>query len=472
MARMPAGTQAWGLLEQALSALVPVFPGTAAPHYGARMTEAIWFLLIGGLFILMAMSSRIISRLPMTGAMVYLVVGFLIGPTGAGLLTPDLYEHGSVLRLLTEIGLVISLFSVGMHMRVPMRDARWGPPYRLAFPCMLLTVIAMTTLAHYALGLSVGVALVLAAALAPTDPVLASELRPQAAGDDEPLRFALSGEGGANDGSAYPVAVLGIVLCNSADASLEHPWLFAASVLWGVASGIGIGWLMGVGTEALVARLRIRHGTAMGLEGFFALGLMAACYGLTLLVHGYAFLAVFCAGVGLRRKELQETGEETPAKALEEMQHGQREEASQDPELAHAYLAESIMAFSVELERIIELALMLIIGSVVSAYWREALEWRTLVVVLALFLVARPLSAWISLIGSNANGRERLLIGWLGIRGVGSFYYLLYALEQAPGAMLRPIVPLVLAVIVCSVFCHGVSATPLLNRHLRASGRQ
>lgn len=432
------------------------------------MIEAIWFLLVGGLLILMALAKSFISNLPMSGAMVYLVVGFFIGPAGLGLIELDLHRDEHILRLLAETGLVISLFAIGMHLRVPLMDKVWWLPLRLALPAMFLTIACMTALGYFVLGLGLGVALVAASALSPTDPVLANELRPREAGDDEPLRFALSGEGGGNDGAAYPFVLIGLALCGSAGfPDTQSPWLLGASVLWGLASAITIGCLMGTVTEAVVARLRIRYAQAMGFEGFFTLGLMTACYGVALLVHGYAFLAVFFAGVALRRREMRKTGEETPSEALDGVQHGDKDAAAKDPQLAHAYLAESMMAFSVELEHIVELALMLIIGSVVSVYWRDMLNWTSLWVVLVLFVVVRPLSVWLSLLGSSTDTSQRLLAGWLGIRGVGTFFYLTFALEHTDAATMAPVVPIMLSVIVASVFLHGASATPLLNRYFR-----
>jgi NhaP-type Na+/H+ or K+/H+ antiporter len=428
--------------------------------------EAIWFLLIGGLFTFMALARSMISRLPMTGAMVYLVVGFALGPSGFGLLRLDVYEHFHLLRLVAETALLISLFAIGMHLRVPFGRELWRLPLRLACPAMLLTIGFMTLFGYYALGLGLGVALVFAAALAPTDPVLANELRPHEAGDDEPLRFALSGEGGANDGAAYPFVLLGVALCNLGNPEVvTQPWMLAASLVWGVGSAIGVGWAMGTATEALVSRLRIRHAEALGFEGFFAIGLMTACYGVTLLVHGYGFLAVFCAGVALRGREMRATGISTPNETLQEVQRGDAEKAAKDPELAHAYLAESMMAFSVELERIVELALMLIIGSVVSAHWRDMLNWTSIAVVAVLFLVVRPVSVWLSLLGTDTDRSQRLLAGWLGIRGVGTFFYLLLALEQTSAQTMRVIIPLLLATIVASVFLHGITASPLLERY-------
>ncbi|CAB3789658.1 cation:proton antiporter [Pararobbsia alpina] len=434
--------------------------------------EATWFVLIGGLLIFMALARGVISNLPMSGAMVYLVVGFVLGPAVTGLLTPELHGHGHVIRLATETGLVVSLFAIGLHLRVPLADKLWRLTLRLGVVAMVLTIAIMTAIGYYALALPIGVAIVLAATLAPTDPVLANELRPREAGDDEPLRFALSSEGGCNDGAAWPFILLGLALCGVDNAAQQSPGAFLLSVLWGVGSGIAIGWGFGTGVVALVTRLRTRFNAALGLEAFFALGLMSACYGAALLIQGYGFLAVFAGGVALRRRERAFTGDKPPAAALESVEQGEMEQAAMDPDLAHAVMAESMMAFAVEVEHLVELVLMLLIGSVVSAHWRELLDWRVVGPVFLLLAVVRPVSTSVALLGSSLSRHQRLLAAWLGIRGVGTFYYLLFGIEHAPGPMLDPIVAIVLAAIVGSVFLHGATATALLNRYSTPSPPQ
>jgi sodium/hydrogen antiporter len=442
--------------------------------------EATWYLIIGGLLIAMALARKLIAHLPMTGAMVYLVVGFVLGPAGTGLLMQDLASGAQVLRLITEAGLVISLFAIGMHLRVPLRDRLWRLPLRLGVGAMLLTIAAMTTIAHYGLGLAPGLALIVAAALAPTDPVLANELRPRVAGDAEPLRFALSGEGGCNDGAAWPFMLLGLALCGVDVGSMLGAGGktggdvasfsgFAVSVAWGIGSALATGWMLGAGVVALVTRMRLRFDVALGVEGFLALGLMSACYGAAQLLHGYAFVAVFVAGVALRHQELRATGGHTaPDVVLEKVEHGERDKAARTPELAHAYVAESMMGFAVEIEQTVELVLMLLIGSVVSAHWRELLEWRALWPALALLFVVRPLCTLAALAGSSATWPQRLLAGWLGIRGVGAFYYLLFAIERLQRVAQDAALAVVMAAIVGSVLLHGISATLLLERYLRA----
>ncbi|WP_235021251.1 cation:proton antiporter domain-containing protein [Caballeronia telluris] len=428
--------------------------------------ESLWFLIVGALMILMAIGRKFVERLPMTGAMVYLVVGFLLGPACAGLLTIDLQCDVALLRTLTEAGLIVSLFAIGMYLRIDLSNPLWRLTLRLAGPAMLITIGALFVAAYWGLGLAAGPALLLASVLAPTDPVLANELRVEEAGDDEPLRFALSSEGGLNDGAASPMVYIALALCGVHTLGSSNPWTFALAIAWGLASAAIIGWALGTGIVVLVTKLRTHYDHALGLEGFLALGLVALAYGATLIVDGYAFIAVFIAGVALRRQEMKATGEKPPNEVLESVERGQREEAAKDPELAHAYIAENMMGFSVEMERFVELGLMVIVGSVVSAHWQELLHWSVIWPVLFLFFVARPLGSSLSLVGSSMDRHQRALSGWLGLRGVSAFYYLLFSLEKAGSATVANLLPVIVAAIVLSVFLHGSSATILLDRYL------
>ncbi|WP_118183057.1 cation:proton antiporter [Paraburkholderia phosphatilytica] len=434
-------------------------------------SEAFWFLLIGVLLMFVALARGPIARLPLTGAMIYLAVGIVVGPSLAGLVNVDLIGRPAFLRVFAEIGLVVSLFAIGMHLRVPMKSPLWLLPLRLGGPAMLVTVALMTAFGVWFGDVSWGAALFLAAALAPTDPVLASELRVTQAGDDEPVRFALSGEGGLNDGAAWPFAVLGLWLCHGRSFSFEGGIAFVASVLWGVGGALMIGWVLAIVFVRAVVLLRTRLGEAIGLDGFIALGLMAASYGAALLAHAYGFLAVFVAAVALRHEELRATGEANPADVLDTMQRGETHDVAKDPERAPAYLAEAMLGFTLEIERIAELSLMLIIGCVVSAHWRAMLDVHAVLPALFLFFVVRPLSVLVSMAGSRADRAQRMLMGWMGIRGVGAFYYIAMGIDETRGA-LRPLLPVVLDTIVLSVLLHGSTAGYALARYFDWRGRR
>jgi len=427
--------------------------------------EALWFLLIGVLLMFVALARGPIARLPLTGAMIYLAVGIAVGPGVAGLVHADLARNVRMLTVIAEAGLVISLFSVGMHLRVRLRDPLWWLPLRLGVLAMALSVGLMFALGA-ATGLPAGVALFLAAALAPTDPVLANELRVQEAGDAEPVRFALSGEGGLNDGAAVPFALLGLALCGVHRGATGSALAFAASLAWGVAGALLIGAVLATLCVRLVLHLRTRYGEAVGLDGFIAIGLMSVTYGVALLLHAYAFVAVFAAGVALRHEEMRASGERRPAEALENVQLGERTEVAMDPKRAHVWLAEGMTGFTLEVERFAEFSVLLIIGCVISAHWREMLDPRAVLCALALVFVARPLAVLVAMVGASADGSQRRLMAWMGIRGVGAFYYAVWGIDQA-GDALRPVLAAALDAIVISVVLHGSTAGYVLARYFR-----
>lgn len=434
------------------------------------MIETIWFLVVGGVLIFMGLASSTFRRLPISTAMCYLAIGFALGPAAANLLSLDLATDATVLRRITEVAMLASLFAIGLRLRVPPTDRIWILPVRLGLVAMVLTVLALTVFCVYVLGLGWGPALLLAAMLAPTDPVLAHDVQVETPGDIDLLRFSLTGEGGLNDGIALPFALLGIAVCRfEATPSEALHWDFALQAVWGIAGALASGWLLGALSVRLVAYLRTRHGQALGPEGFYALGLIALSYGVAELLHTYAFLAVFAAGLAMRRVEQKASGDKTPRQAVGKIDADDVGAAAADPERAHPFVAERVHGFTIELERIAEVAIMLMVGALLATMWRDLFTWKAAALITALFLVLRPAAVELSLIGSNAVGTQRRLISWFGIRGVGSFYYLLYALEHAPRDIATPLVPLVIATIAASVVVHGITATPLMNRYQRWS---
>ncbi|KNH09894.1 NhaP-type Na+/H+ and K+/H+ antiporter [Candidatus Burkholderia brachyanthoides] len=254
-----------------------------------------------------------------------------------------------------------------------------------------------------------------------------------------------------------------------ATPSVALHWAFAAQAAWGIAGAFASGWLLGELSVRLIAYLRTRHGEALGPEGFYALGLIALSYGVAELLHTYAFLAVFAAGLATRCVEQKASGSKSAREAVVTIDADDVHATAADPERAHAFMAERVHGFTIELERIAEVAIMLMVSAVLATIWRELFTWKALILIAGLFIVARPLAVEVSLLGSSAAAGQRRLMSWFGIRGVGSFYYLLYALEHAPRAATAPLIPLVIAVIVASVIVHGITATPLMKRYQRVN---
>ncbi|WP_114809923.1 cation:proton antiporter [Paraburkholderia kururiensis] len=434
------------------------------------MHETLWFLIVGGVLVFMGIAASTLKRLPVSAAMVYLLIGFLLGPPGINLLQLDLVRDAHTLRVLTEIALLVSLFAIGLRLRVPFKSRMWLLPLRLGLLAMIVTVPLLAWFGVQVLNLAWGPALLLGAMLAPTDPVLAHDVQVHNPGDLDRVRFSLSGEGGVNDGIALPFALAGLALCESgggqAHALPSWPWLFGEA-LWGVAGAVVIGGALAWATMQTVAWLRTRYARALGLEGFFALGLIELAYGAAQLAHTYGFIAVFAAGVTMRRVEHRASGERPPREVIGSVDSDDVDATASDPQKAHAYMAESVLGFTIEMERIAEVFVMTVVGNVVANLREPLFTWSCLGVVAALFFVVRPLAVTLSLAGAGATPAQRRLMGWFGIRGVGSFYYLAYSLEQGPVKSIVPLVPFVIATIVASVIVHGISATPLMNWYRR-----
>jgi NhaP-type Na+/H+ or K+/H+ antiporter len=417
------------------------------------------------LLILMGLTGSVLERLPLSPAMLYLVIGFMLGPSGLHLVSLDPRHNAPMLTLITEVALLISLFAVGLRLRVPLSDTIWWLPWRLGVPGMLITIGLLAVIGYYFLHLPLGAALLLAAMLAPTDPVLASDVQIKDVGDRDRIRFSLSGEGGLNDGTAYPFAMLGLFLLGVEEAGSFASASGIALAAWGVVGGLLSGWLLGRLIVQLVLYLRQRHRQALGMEEFLALGLIAICYGVGHLIHGIGFLAVFAAGVAMRRVEHQVSGAAPPEEVLGSMHADEETVVATHPVKAPAYMAETVLSFNEQLEHIAEFVMVLLLGVILSG---SGLSREGALLGLALLFIVRPIAANIALAGSTVTRMQRRMMAWFGIRGIGSLYYLMYALQYQwhPGLMER-FVPLVLTAVAVSIVAHGISATPLMEWYHR-----
>jgi NhaP-type Na+/H+ or K+/H+ antiporter len=426
-------------------------------------------IVAGGLLIAMTLGGSFIARLPLSSAMLYLGVGVAISPVGLGLLKLDALKNAVLLERLTEVAVLISLFTAGMKLEFRWKDRRWRIPVQLATVSMVLTVAAVTALGVYVLNLPLGAAVLLGAILAPTDPVLASDVQVANPGDRDRLRFGLTGEGGLNDGTAFPFVMLGLGLLGLHELG-EGGWRWwAVDVVWAVAGGLALGWLLGTLVGRAILYLRMRHREALGSDEFIALGLIGLTYGLALLTHTYGFLAVFAAGLALRRIDEPDSRPAPQALAGPEEGLSPAEQEASGAE-APAHMMHAVERFNSQLESFVEVAIVLAVGVLVATTrFRTEVLWFIPV----LFLVIRPAAVYIGLLGTPVRGAQRNLMSWFGIRGIGSLYYLLYAINHhIERALAQQLLSITLAVVVASVVAHGVSVTPLMKRYeARKTGR-
>jgi NhaP-type Na+/H+ or K+/H+ antiporter len=425
-----------------------------------RMTHVtLWFVITGTLLIGMALAGSVLKRLPLTASMFYLGAGALLGPWGAGLLRVDVIEDARLLERLTEVAVIVSLFTAGLKLRLPMRDGRWRAPVLLATAAMVLTVAGVAAVGVNC-GLDVGAAILLGAVLAPTDPVLASDVQVAHERDAEPVRFSLTGEAGLNDGSAFPFVMLGLGLVGAHPLGANGWRWLTVDVVWAVPAGLAVGTLCGAAVGKLVLYLRRVHREAIGLDEFLALGLIALSYGLAVLLHAYGFLAVFAAGLSVRRIERQESRSAAPSQVDAA---APPEDQATDPGAAPAYMAKAVLAFNEQLERLGEFAVVLVIGALLAGM--ESLApgaW----IAAAIFVFIRPLATLLTLARETMSHPQRAFIAWFGVRGVSSLYYLAFALTHGlHGPDARALADAALLVVATSIVVHGVSVTPLMSRY-------
>ena len=438
---------------------------------------ALWALVAGVLLIAMAFLGTWVERMPLSPAMLYLGAGFALGPSGLGMLLPDPKAYSPLLERLAETAVLISVFVTALRISVPLKDRRWRLPISLATVAMVATIALVAAVGVAWLALPLGAAILLGAILAPTDPVLASDVQLDDPRDRDLLRFSLSGEAGLNDGAALPLVLLGMGLLGLHElGAVGGQWLLV-DVLWGIGGGLAIGWLLGAWVSTLILHLRTRYRLAIGLNEFLALGLIALVYGIALLAHASGFLAVFAAGLALpRMRPMQETESRprlpvamTPG-AGAEIEKGEASAPANatHPVKAPAHMAQAVLSFDEQLERFAEIAMVLAVGAMFSY---AVIPPTALWFVPLLLLVIRPVSILIAGAPAMSSGVQLPLIAWFGIRGIGSIYYLLYAVNRGlPDAVAPTVVGLTLVTVVTSIVVHGVSIRPLMSRYRRRKG--
>ena len=425
------------------------------------MAAATWDLLIGALLILMALSGTLLQALPISAAALYLAIGLAIGPGGLGLVHLDLNSDASLVEHVTEGAVLVSLFAVGLRLQIRRQLSSWLLPASLATLGMVLTV-ALMTVAGMAMQWSLAGALLLAAILAPTDPVLASDVQVRHENDADELRFALTAEGGLNDGTAFPLVLLALGLLGAHTLGAGGWRWLALDVAWAIAGGMALGWTCGAAFTRLTLYLQTRKHQALGMESFLALGLIALTYGVALHASVYGFLAVFFAGLGMRNVQAV-----ARADAEEAVDPSRRAEAALPgaemkvrAEAAGAITRE-VLDFAKELEKFVELGAMLVIGCLLRP---TMFTGRNLLLAALLLALTRPVAVYLSTQGRQWTSGQRRLGAWFGIRGVGSVYYLAHASAHgAAGREVDATAGVVLVTIAMSVLLHGASAAPLMR---------
>ncbi|NKQ12901.1 cation:proton antiporter [Pseudomonas sp. SST3] len=440
-----------------------------------------WMAVLGVLLLILALASAYLRWLPVTTSLIYLGFGLLIGQLGIGLWEMEFLLIAGWMEHLTEVVVLVSLFVSGLKLRMPLGHPAWRSTYILAGPVMVACIAGVALFCHYLLGLGWGLAILTGAILAPTDPVLASLVQVNNSRDSDHVRYGLSGEAGFNDGTAFPFVVLGLLLIEQETLALGWVGEWALHrLVWAVPAGLLFGYMLGKLIGKLAIYLRTRDtDTSMSPNDSLALALIALAYVGAELIGAWGFLAVFAAGLGLRRAEVsvakksETPSEELIADAIPHVVEGglsPRElplagKRIDEPKMAAGVMMGDILTFGGQLERSLEVLLVTMLGVLVSVHW----DWRAVPLAFALFLLIRPLSVWLLMPRRYLDRSQLLTVGWFGIRGIGSLYYLSFAVTHGllPGEA-EQVIQLVIPVVALSILIHGLSTQPLLRRYERS----
>ncbi len=373
---------------------------------------------------------------------------------------PDPREHVEVTRRVTELGVLVALVGAGISIDRPIGLRRWAITWRLLSVGMLASIAGIAVVGVLLLRLDLATAVLLGAVLAPTDPVLASDvqvgepvLEEGRLEDEDDVRFGLTSEAGLNDGLAFPFVHLALVLAaataagTAGDGEWFPEWL-AVDVGYRLLAGGVIGWLVGRGLGRLVFDGPWHlPPIAASSQGFVALGITMVAYGLTEWTHGYGFLAVFVAALSLRRTHRTDE--------------------------YHAVLH----GFASEIEQAVSSVLLVLFGGALAVLL-DGVGWRVFATSVLVLLVVRPLAGHLALLRSPVRWNERRAIAFFGIRGVGSVYYLSYAaaptITEGRSTPLgtADLWPVVACTILLSITIHGITATGVMRRLDRTRARR
>lgn len=402
-------------------------------------TYVVTLLIFGAVVLLTVWLPMALRRLPLSLPICCVAIGVLLAWSPfTPLPAMNPLENIAWAEHLTEFVLIVALMGAGLKIDRPLGLLRWEATWRLLGIAMPLSIAAIAILGWTVLGLGVASSLLLGAALAPTDPVLASDIQvgPPQTGEEDSIRFSLTSEAGLNDGLSFPFVLAAIAIAGQG-ASGGFGWLphwFAFDVIWKLAAGVAMGWLVGRLLGYLTFRMPERGRIARTGDGLAALGFTCIAYGATELVHGYGFVAVFVSALTLRSVERKSEF------------HGELHD------------------FGEQIERLLMMVLLVCFGSILAEGSLLAnADWRIAAVAVLVLAVVRPLAAWASLVGCRLPRAEKVIVSIFGIRGLGSIYYLAYASGKAKFDNVETVWATVFLIILLSVVMHGATVTPVMR---------
>lgn len=397
------------------------------------------------------------NKYPFSFPILALLFGYTVFALPLPLTRLDPLEHRDLTVHLTELGVILSLMGVGLKIDRTPGLRNWSTTWRLLLICMPLTIVGVAVLGWWLIGLTPAAAMLLGAALAPTDPVLASDVQvgepgvavdestsaaieeafnnPDPAEREDELRFTLTSEAGLNDSLAFPFTFLALHLLTK--GSEPRDWLYqwlavdvAYRIIVGTIVGVGLGW----GLSHLLLSLPVDSRRRRMKAGIGALAATLLIYAVTECLAGYGFLAVFLGAITIRH----------------------REKATQ--------LHQSMHTFAEQSEELLMTIILITLGGAIAGGLLAPLTWSAALVGTLLLLVVRPLAGLLSLVSEpRLPWLDRIIVSFFGIRGIGCLYYLAYGVEQKSFPEEELLWATCAFAVVLSIVIHGMTASPVIQ---------
>lgn len=393
--------------------------------------------LLGSIVLLMLIVAPLVkSKKYITTPIFFLLLGVALFLLPIPWDLPELTDEPVILKRITEFGVIVALASAGLKINDPFSWKTWSSSARLLLITMPLTIAVTAFLGWWVAGLVPASAILLGAVLAPTDPVLANDVQTTDPGtpDGSSVRLTLTTEAGLNDGLAFPFTNLAIAVAVLGLASSEWfvDWLLI-DVCYKIIVGGIVGVVCGKFLGFLLFKLPVRESTKITDE-VFAIALVLFPYAAAELVSSYGFIAVFVSACFFRQIR--------PERDYQKRVH----------------------RFSVTMEGLMEGILMLIIGGYLVFGVLKPLTFPMIAVSLAIIFLVRPICGLIAFTGSDMPKHKKWVVSFFGIRGIGSLYYLSYAIYMADFPQTDELWAITIFIVAVSVFVHGVSAKPIMER--------
>lgn len=394
------------------------------------METYLWILIIIGFFGLCLPWLKSLEKIQLLNVpIVAMLLGIVLFSLPIDLPDPDPIKYGDEILKLTEFTVIISLMGAGLKINRSFSFRAYRVPLLLVLITMICCITATALLGLW-FGLVPASALLIGAVFAPTDPVLSSEVQVKLEEDEKeehPVKFNLTAEAGLNDGMAFPFTWLAvwIAIYGFGYGDWISTWILkdiiyriCGGVIFGIGSGKLIAWLF----FTLPEKLKIKPKRL----SFLAVVATMLIYGVTEAVHAYGFIAVFIAALTIRHHEKH-----------------------------HGYLKEMHDVIE-QVEQFLIAIILLLLGGYIAHTWFQALTFQMLILCLVFLFFIRPIFGILPTLNTKMPWNHRWIVAFLGIKGVGSFFYLAFALHEAEFAQVDLLWSTVAFLILVSLIIHRI----------------